>query len=167
VTARSTPELFPLVEIHERVRGYCARVIIEGKNHIITADDLVWSFPGGDQIRKSSKDFTAWIILKQAVSKFMATPVMFRYWVQDSPETPHSQRRWRLRDQPLPPDIIPSVKPLPRGWIKEEPGRWIPTYDFEPWETRLARYRKVCSQLEVVENGGAVKDSFTVEGVKA
>jgi hypothetical protein len=164
VTTRPTPELFPLAEIHERVRGYCARTIIEGKNNIITADDLVWSFPGRDQIRKSSKDFRPWIILKQAVSKFMATPVMFRYWVQDSPGTPHSQRRWRLRDQPLP-DIIPSVKPLPKGRVKEEPGRWIATHDSEPWESKLKRYRKVCSQLGIVENGGVVKECLTAEGI--
>lgn len=174
MSKRNLPVLFSREKIYRVCREYCKNTT----KTIVTADDMVWLFPGRADIKRSSKDFAPWVILKRDISVFMITSEMARDWVQCSPKSPHSQRQWKRRTQQHmigPTEAVTKKRGSTCGTkcsrsvslIGNRNNRYC-NGDPEPWESRLARYREVCNSLIVVENGGMgvpVKDYLTPEEV--
>jgi hypothetical protein len=100
-------------------------------------------------MRKDNPLFTVWRTVKQQIGVFMRTDGMLQEWEQCSPDTPGAPKRWRRRTGP--------IKDSER--LETKRGKQTKKYQSHI-EERLARYRKACDNLVVIENGGKALDNL-------
>ena len=153
----------PQIEIqHNEVKARVREYLRTTPKSILSVDDILWFFPERQSQKKNDPEKWKWLSIKQTISNFMREE-MIAEWEQ----------MWRRRTIPLRvettvPKPIKKVKPIiphfPRTGshsIRHQAN------DPEPWLSRLARYREVCQNLTVVENGVQPRHSAAREEARA
>jgi hypothetical protein len=143
----------PIPEIQKRTKEFLAST----RHSIVSVEDILWSFPERQAIPNYKVDKWQWSQIKRRISNYLNEQCTGE-WCDISSTHQGAVRVWKRRTEPVaiqPKERIPKVK---------EPVMFMSRIGIpaerEPWNRRLARYRRAYEKLVVVENGGSVVKEY-------